>query len=171
MSTRSSHLLAMFLGISLAVLFYEGRQLVWNTAKALSVVQQQLSGTPHKGRRPAVRQAVEEQGPDAVAQLRAERRKMLAERGVQRKPGRGEARAMLEQVKAERKQRLQERWQELTPEQRAAVKERRQARLAQRRGKAPPRKPRPASAEEPAAVDRELPDDLLLDTGLLPQER
>lgn len=149
MVNKASHLLVFLLGLSVAVGFYEGRRLVADTGRAMAVA----SGPPPTAH--LARETVSERQEPARPARRAERAQKQqqtpfqaagpAGRPAQQGKAGGLARSLhaedltLEEKQAlaeahrkrsERRNRRMQAWQQLSPEERAEVRERRRERLA-----------------------------------------
>ena len=131
MSKYAGYALALFVGITLTVGFYEGRRLVNNTQKAWAAAQSQVTGKDANtnSRRKALIQALEdEKGPEHVAQLKEHRQAKNARppTGTATKvrpmtPGQNQG------VRSVQKSRKSA-YKDLTPEQKADIRDRRKAR-------------------------------------------
>lgn len=168
LSSRVGQVIALCLGVSLTVGFYEGRRMVMNTSRALSVASTQLSGVNPAAaqKREAVLSAIAEKGGDAaVAKAREERVQAIARRAEQRGTS-------VDRQRAERLAARLEAWEDLSPEARAAAKERRQARVAAARhpGSRADRPGRPPSAPVGSTPPSEARGVFPEEEGLSPED-
>lgn len=122
MDPRVGHALALLLGITLTVGFYEGRRLVFNTMRAVQAASAELRGDAvaapagkrgdkKKGKKKAV-EAVEDGRPPEAAQRKAAKKT---------RSGGGGAKQLSK--KDQLRERLRERLAEMTPEEQAEVRE------------------------------------------------
>jgi hypothetical protein len=193
---RASHLLAGLVGITLTVGFYEGRRLIWNTARAISAASAELRETSRKAAREERRTdrdelVAEAEGPaEQVRKAKAESSKKGKKgKGDKKKSkakaepeGRGEA------LKASAKQKMRQAFiDSLTVEERQALRSEAQDERARRRagrerarellqdrlaegGDGPRRRPE-RDPDPPQPGEQPMEDELYLpDTGFLPEE-
>ena len=127
MDPRLGHLLALLLGITLTVSFYEGRRLVFNTMKAVQAANAELRGSggggggkkteKKKGKKKAAKGDAEAPSADGA-------RKGGGKKGASKKGGSKKGGSKKEAVR----ERLRTKLAEMSPEEREALKSRVQER-------------------------------------------
>jgi hypothetical protein len=165
MSKYAGYALALFLGITLTVAFYEGRRLIHNTQKAWAAAQSQVSGKDVTNpRRKALIQAHEPgNSPEPAAQIRQQRSQNSVQQITNIQQARG-VRSVNQGLKPGIKN--------LPPQARQMIRDkrkRRRERLRAEFGSAKPyEKSQPGRSDEvdPEGVQAEPVDEVLQDTAL-----